>query len=191
VERIDGTVRALLDRARPRLVSVRASSLTDIAGRAVNLARAQLTTTATRGHRIDIEFEPPADPITISIDPAQIEDAVLNLIINAIEAVDGDGQVKIRVVRSQNDGAENFEDEAIVEISDNGRGISEEDLTRIFKPFFTTREAGTGLGLPAVRRIARAHGGRVEVSSSPGEGSTFSIRLPLIDEPLTTIIPKY
>lgn len=179
VVRIDRTVRALLDRARPRMVSVRASSLTDIVGRAVNLARAQLTSAATRGHRVNIEFEPPTDPITISIDPAQIEDAVLNLIINAIEAADGDGQVKIRVARSQNDRAEEFEDEAIVEVSDNGRGISEEDLTRIFNPFFTTREAGTGLGLPAVRRIARAHGGRVEVESNVGEGSTFSIRLPL------------
>ena len=179
VERIDHTVRALLDRARPRLVSVRASSLTDIVGRAVNLARAQLTSAATRGHRVNIEFEPPADPITISIDRGQIEDAVLNLIINAIEAADGDGRVRIRVARSQNDRAEDFEDEAIVEVSDNGRGISEEDLTRIFNPFFTTREAGTGLGLPAVRRIARAHGGRVQVKSNPGAGSTFTLHLPM------------
>ena len=179
VERIDSTVRALLDRARPRLVSVRASSLTDIVGRAVNLARAQLTNTATCGRRVNIEFEPSADPITIPIDPAQIEDAVLNLIINAIEAADGDGQVKIRIARSENDRAEEFEDEAIVEVSDNGRGISEEDLTRIFNPFFTTRPGGTGLGLPAVRRIAQAHGGRVEVKSSPGKGSTFTVRLPI------------
>ena len=190
VERIDRTVRALLDRARPRLVSVRASSLADIVGRAVNLGRAQLTSAATRGHRVNIEFEPPTDPIIIPIDPAQIEDAVLNLIINAIEAADGDGQVRISVARSQNDRAEEFEDEAIVEVTDNGRGISQEDLTRIFNPFFTTRKGGTGLGLPAVRRIARAHGGRVEVSSSPEKGSTFSIHLPVVDE-LSRTITKY
>jgi PAS domain S-box-containing protein len=192
VERIDDTVRALLGRARPRLVSVRASSLTDIVGRAVNLARAQLTRAAASGHRVNIEFEPPADPITIPIDPAQIEDAVLNLIINAIEAADGDGQVKIRVARSESDRAEEFEYEAVVEVSDNGSGISEEDLTRIFNPFFTTRKGGTGLGLPAVRRIARAHGGRVDVSSSPGKGSTFRIHLPLVDERLPPpTIPRY
>jgi signal transduction histidine kinase len=179
VRRIDNTVRALLDRARPRLVSVRASSLTDIVGRAVNLARAQLTNAITHTASVSIEFEPPEDPITIPIDPAQIEDAVLNLIINALESVDGDGEVKIRVARSENDRAEEPEDEAVVEVSDSGRGISEEDLTRIFNPFFTTRPGGTGLGLPAVRRIARAHGGRVDVSSSPGRGSTFTIRLPL------------
>jgi PAS domain S-box-containing protein len=179
VQRIDNTVRALLDRARPRLVSVRASSLADVVERAVNLARAQLTSAIASGHRVNIEFAPPTDPITIPIDPAQIEDAVLNLIINAIEAADGDGQVMIRVARSKNDRAEGYEDEAIVEVSDNGRGISEEDLTRIFNPFFTSRPGGTGLGLPAVRRIARAHSGSIEVESSLGQGSTFTLHLPI------------
>ena len=182
VQRIDSTVRALLDRARPRLVSVRTSSLNGIVERAVNLARAQLTNAATQTQSVTIKFESPDDPLTIPIDPAQIEDAVLNLIINAIESVDGDGEVKIRVAlseKTQNETDGEMGDEAIVQISDNGRGISEEDLTRIFNPFFTTRPGGTGLGLPAVRRIARAHGGRVDVSSSPGRGSTFTIRLPL------------
>ena len=179
VERIDSTVRALLDRARPRLISVRASSLSDIVVRAINLARAQLANTPTGGRNVSIEFQPPADPITVAIDPAQIEDAVLNLIINALEAVGNDGTVKIQVARAGNERSEEFEDEAIVEVSDNGRGISEEDLARIFNPFFTTRAGGTGLGLPAVRRIARAHGGRVEVNSTVGEGSTFSLRLPI------------
>src|SRR5207302_7340738 len=95
------------------------------------------------------------------------------------EAVDGAGEVKVRVERSQNARAEEFDDEAIIEVSDNGRGIIEEDLTRIFNPFFTTRTGGTGLGLPAVRRIARAHGGRVEVKSSLGKGSTFTLHLPI------------
>ena len=183
VQRIDSTVRALLDRARPRLVSVRTSSLNGIVERAVNLARAQLTNAATQTQSVTIKFESPDDPLTIPIDPAQIEDAVLNLIINAIESVDGDGEVKIRVAlaeKSQNETDGDMGDEAIVEVSDNGRGISDEDLMRIFNPFFTTRPGGTGLGLPAVRRIARAHGGRVDVCSFPGKGSTFTIRLPLI-----------
>lgn len=180
VERIDRTVRALLERARPRMVSMRTSSLADIVSQAVNLARAQLADSAARGQVIDIAFHPPTDPIAIAVDPAQIEDAVLNLIINAIEAFDRNGQVKIRVARSQNESADEFEEQAIIEVADNGRGISNEDITRIFNPFFTTRPAGTGLGLPAVRRIARAHGGTVDVRSTPGKGSTFTIRLPLI-----------
>ena len=179
VERIDSTVRALLDRARPRLTSVRDSSLSDIVLRAINLARAQLANTTTDNRKVSIEFRPPADPIIVAIDPAQIEDAVLNLIINAIQAIDDDGTVRIQVRRSGNERSEEFEDEAIVEVSDNGRGITDEDLVRIFNPFFTTRTGGTGLGLPAVRRIARAHGGRVEVDSVPGEGSTFSLHIPI------------
>ena len=192
VQRIDNTVRALLDSARPRSVSVRASSLTNIVERAVNLARAQLSNTVMGDRSVRLEFDAPEDSITIAIDPEQIEDAVLNLINNAIEAADGDGTVRIRIGKSEDNraeakssrdefawGAGEFGEEAIVEVSDDGRGISEEDLNRIFNPFFTTRPGGTGLGLPAVRRIARAHGGRVEVSSSPGKGSTFSIYLPI------------
>ena len=86
---------------------------------------------------------------------------------------------KFGSIARQKDDGEDYGEEAIVEVSDNGRGIREEDIARIFNPFFTTRPGGTGLGLPAVRRIARAHGGRVEVSSSPGAGSTFTIHLPL------------
>ena len=178
VVRIDNTVRALLDRARPRLVSVVHESLTDIVDRAVSLAKAQLVDAATRGHHVTVEFEPPEDPIKIPIDAAQIEDAVLNLIINAIEATQT-GSVKVRVARSQVERLNVQEEEAIIEVEDDGRGISEEDLARIFNPFFTTTSTGTGLGLPAVRRIARLHGGRVEVTSTLGKGSLFTIYLPV------------
>ncbi len=177
VSRIDNTVRALLDRARPRLVSVRLTSLTDTVAQAVNLAKSQIITAVTQGHQVVIEYDPPDDPITIQIDPSQIEDAVLNLVLNAIEALDGKGHVRVRLFRANSDSIE--EEEAIVEVSDDGPGIREEDLTQLFSPFFTTRLEGTGLGLPAVKRIARLHGGRVEVRSSLGQGSVFTIHLPV------------
>jgi len=173
VVRIDSTVRALLDRARPRLISVKPTSLTEIVERAVALARAQIDNSLST----QIIFEPPADPITIQIDAALLEDAILNLIINAIEAVAGKGDVTVSVARSHDQAY--AESEAVVEVTDNGPGISDADLTRIFNPFYTTRPGGTGLGLPAVRRVARSHGGRVEVDSTLGKGSTFSIHLPI------------
>jgi len=176
VERIDKTVRALLDRARPRMVAAKPGSLTEVARRAVNLARAQLAGRTSHGQRVTIEFDAPPEPIIIPLDPAQIEDAILNLIINAIEATDGKGHVKVRIAKSQN--RLDSQDEVAIQVIDDGHGISEEDLTNIFNPFFTTRKGGTGLGLPAVRRIARAHGGSVEVESAPGEGSTFTFHLP-------------
>ncbi|HLN97194.1 MAG TPA: ATP-binding protein, partial [Pyrinomonadaceae bacterium] len=123
-------------------------------------------------------FEPPSEPMIVSIDAAQIEDAVLNLIINAIEATQDNGSVNVRIFRSAESADE--AEEVVIEVSDKGRGISEEDLPRIFSPFFTTTVGGTGLGLPAVRRIVRAHGGRVEVQSELGSGSTFSVRLPFL-----------
>ena len=176
VTRIDGTVRALLDRARPRLVPGKAMSLSEVVRRAVNLSRGQLSHSMSRGGRVTISYEPPDDPIVVNIDAAQIEDAVLNLIINAIDATEGVGEVKVRVSTDQETADR---EDAVIEVSDNGRGITEEDQARIFNPFFTTRSEGTGLGLPAVRRIARAHGGTVGVESKLGQGSTFTIRLPL------------
>ena len=178
VERIDATVRALLDRARPRGHRPQRASLTEVTQRAVNLATAQLTGKAAWDNRVRLDFEPPENDIEIYADTAQIEDAVLNLIINAIEAIGSDGQVVVTIRRAENVDEESA-DEAVIEVADDGRGINEEDLARIFNPFFTKTEGGTGLGLPAVRRIARLHGGRVEVKSLPGEGSTFTLHLPL------------
>jgi two-component system cell cycle sensor histidine kinase/response regulator CckA len=178
VERIDQTVRALLDRARPRVLATKPCSLTEVVRRAVNIARAQVFG-GTEDNRIQVRFNAPAEPVIASIDAAQIEDAVLNLIINAIQASDHNGEVNVSLFCLPEDETNDQEEEVVVEVSDKGRGISEENLARIFHPFFTTTAGGTGLGLPAVRRIARAHSGRVEVKSIPGEGSTFTIHLPL------------
>jgi PAS domain S-box-containing protein len=179
VKRIDNTVRALLDRARPRTLDIKTGSLTEVTLRAVNLATAQA---AVRAEQISITFEPSSDLIVAQIDAPQIEDAILNLIINAIEASEGESLVTVRLFRSESDDdATDLRDEATIEVSDQGTGISEEDLERIFHPFVTTRKVGTGLGLPAVRRIVRAHGGRIDVKSIVGEGSTFAIHLPLVN----------
>ena len=175
VTRIDNTVRLLLDRARPRPVSLRETSLRELVARSVNLAQAQVTNGAGSEKQVKVNFEAPEDPVMISIDPGQIEDAVLNLIINAIEAVDDDGQVSIRLSTPQDNS-----EQIAIEVSDNGAGIREQDISKVFDPFFTTRQSGTGLGLPSVRRIARLHGGGVDVKSSPGQGSVFTIRLPLV-----------
>jgi PAS domain S-box-containing protein len=178
VQRIDKTVRALLDRARPRNLKLIRASLTELMQATVGLARSQLV--ARGGDRIRIEFVPPAEEIFTVIDSAQIEDAVLNLMINAMEAVEEDGKVTLRIYRVAPDDQEASE-VAVIEVSDNGRGIDQKDLANIFSPFFTTRQGGTGLGLPAVRRIARVHGGSVDVKSVVGQGSTFAIRLPITE----------
>jgi PAS domain S-box-containing protein len=178
VTRIDATVRALLDRARPRALSTIEISLVELTSKAVTMARSQAIGAAARGRRIQIEFEPPEQDIIANADAAQIEDAILNLVLNAIEAIEAEGKITVRIQRVE---TEEAGEEAVIEVADTGRGINEENLTQIFNTFFTTTKGGTGLGLPAVRRIARAHGGRVEAISQVGEGSRFRIHLPIGD----------
>jgi len=175
VTRIDATVRALLDRARPRKLATVESSLTELTMKAVTVARSQAIGAAARGRRVRIEFQPSEQDIIVNADSAQIEDAILNLVINAIEAIEEEGRITVGIRREETEEGE----EAIIEVADTGQGISDENLKQIFNTFFTTTKGGTGLGLPAVRRIARAHGGRVEATSKLGAGSTFSIHLPL------------
>jgi signal transduction histidine kinase len=179
IGRIDGTVRALLERARPRALQVAPTTLTEVVHHAVQLARDQAAISSLDGPNVYIEFEPAPDELRFPLDAAQIEDAVLNLIINAVEAVEGEGRVTVRVRSRSAVDANNDRGEAVIEVEDNGRGISKDDLPRIFNPFYTTTRGGTGLGLPAARRIARAHGGQLDVCSTPGHGSTFTLRLPL------------
>lgn len=181
VERIDATVRALLERASPRPPRLAVAPLVEVVHRAVLLARHHAAKSDAAGHRVKVIFEQPRDTFVLALDAARIEDAVLNLILNGIEAVEGEGRVVIRV-RREPPREEGAPADAVVEVSDTGRGIAEEDLARVFSPFYTTTEGGTGLGLPSVRRTAQAHGGQVEVVSEPGRGSTFTLHLPLQPE---------
>jgi signal transduction histidine kinase len=173
VGRINNTVQTLLDRARPRALNIRPASVTDAVERAVNLARASLP--PGRKEQILLDFTSAPAPITMPIDAVQIEDAVLNLILNAVDAIDGAGAITVIVYETSPEGKTG---EVRIEVADTGRGIAPEDLPRIFSPFYTNQPEGTGLGLPAVRGIVRAHGGRVEVSSVVHAGSTFTLRLP-------------
>jgi len=108
----------------------------------------------------------------LSIDRGQFQQAIINLILNAVEATPPGGGVFI-TSRS------NVENKTVeISIRDNGEGIEEELLDKIFDPFFTTKESGTGLGLAIVHGIVEQHSGKVEVNSSPGQGTTFIIQIP-------------
>jgi signal transduction histidine kinase len=110
---------------------------------------------------------------SISCHPNQINQVFMNLLVNASQAVRGEGTITIKTFR---DG-----DTVNVQISDTGAGIPPENLSRIFDPGFTTKGVGvgTGLGLSICFKIAQDHGGRIDVESTAGEGSTFTVRLPI------------
>ncbi len=178
VGRIDDAVHLLLNRARPRPVSLVNRSLKETVRCAIRLANYQLATRQLK-NRINIEVDLPKEDCRLAHDTMQMEDAVLNLLINAVDAIgESSGKIGIRLFEKK-DLSTNTQ-EAVIEITDTGRGMSEIELARLFTPFYTTKERGTGLGLIAVKRIISAHGGHCTVvKSAVGQGSTFAIRLPM------------
>ncbi len=116
---------------------------------------------------LDIEKNLPR----VLLDDRLMKQAVLNLVKNALAAMSGGGKLRLR--------AERIEDEVRIAVEDSGVGISEEDLPKIFEPYFTTKENGTGLGLTITFKIVREHDGEIMVKSRPGQGSSFIISLPI------------
>jgi signal transduction histidine kinase len=104
-------------------------------------------------------------------DSDQIHRVLLNLLLNSLQAIDESGKIGVTVeLQGQN---------AVIEVADNGRGIPADHLPNIFRPFYTTKGEGTGLGLSLARRIVEDHQGRINVTSTVGKGTTFAVVLPL------------
>jgi two-component system NtrC family sensor kinase len=113
-------------------------------------------------------------------DASQMQQVVLNLVMNAAEATRGRGSGHVAVLTQRAEDGESV----LLEVADDGEGIPRETLDRIFDPFFTTKDdgKGVGLGLAVVYGIVESHGGRIEVQSAPGQGTTFQVTLPLVPE---------
>ncbi|MFN8614251.1 MAG: ATP-binding protein [Vulcanimicrobiota bacterium] len=127
------------------------------------------------GRNIFILWSPAPVEVPVSVDPTQIEQVVLNLCLNARDAMSEGGRLEVSVSSSAEAG------QAILQVRDTGKGIEPQHLSRLFEPFFTTKpaEQGTGLGLAVVYGIVQTHEGHIEVSSQPGLGTTFQVFLPL------------
>ena len=182
VMKIDARLRELLDVSQPRIFNNKQCLLNDLISRVVLLATHQLRSTDShQGGEIAIEFvDATTEPLVMSLDSARIEDAVLNLVRNAIESIDGDGRVTVVLQRRPTrQSSTNDEGEAVIEVTDTGCGIPLEIRRLIFEPLVTTKEGGTGLGLAAVRRTAAAYHGRITFKTRIGRGSTFVLSLPV------------
>ncbi|GAB4484193.1 MAG: hypothetical protein OHK006_07820 [Thermodesulfovibrionales bacterium] len=126
---------------------------------------------AERGVTLVRDFGPDTH---VFVDANRVKEAVMNILANAVQSLSGSGTVTVRTLAAGR--------EAVIEIEDTGRGISEADLSNIFNPFFTTKSSGTGLGLAITHKIVQEHGGRIEVSSELEKGSTFRVFLPKKEE---------
>ncbi|MBI5576882.1 MAG: hypothetical protein HY896_11030 [Deltaproteobacteria bacterium] len=166
-DRLNGVVTEFLEYARPVDRTPARISLREPVERAmVRLLREREGRMSRIKHGVHF-----AEPVpTVNADPAEIERVVFNLLTNAVEAMQEGGDLAVRV---QAGGME-----ARISVEDTGTGISEEERPQIFRPFFTTRERGVGMGLAICRRIVEENGGSIAVESSPGKGSRFIIKLP-------------
>src|SRR5215467_4514788 len=166
IARINHIVTDLLQTARPHPPKVRKSDLNITVEHAVMLGRQQAL---AKGIEISLHKDPSLPEIEHDSD--QIHQVLLNLLLNALQAIDRHGKVAVTLSRRDST--------AVVEVTDNGRGIPAENLPNIFRPFYTTKGDGTGLGLSLARRIVEDHHGRINVTSTVGKGTTFAVLLPL------------
>ena len=104
-------------------------------------------------------------------DPNQINQVLLNLLLNAIQSMDKPGTIRVSL--------ESEDDAVTIVVSDGWKGIAAEHLPNLFRPFYTTKGHGTGLGLSLARRMVESHGGTINVESKPGEGARFTVLLPM------------
>lgn len=160
-------VKNLLEFARTQKFAPQQAALAEVVHKSILLAKSQIRPDI--GMTVDI----PAD-LVLPMDVQRMQEVFINLIINATQAIDRQGQITIRAALDVATG------EVVIEIQDNGQGIPEKNLARIFDPFFTTKEVGvgTGLGLSVVYGIVQQHRGSIAVQSKAGQGTSFFIRLP-------------
>ena len=176
IARINRTLTDLLETARPHPPHIRQSNLNTTVEHAVMLARQQVLSKP-----IKIELQKAPDLPEVEHDSDQIHQVLLNLLLNAVQAMEGAGTVRVEI-----GSRDAF---ASLVVSDTGRGISPQHLSNIFRPFYTTKGNGTGLGLSLARRIVEEHHGRIEVSSVVGIGSEFTVLLPFHMPPAQTAAP--
>jgi signal transduction histidine kinase len=161
IKRLDDFVSEFLRFARPPLLRVERSAIRPLLA---DLVAFMTPECSKKGVTLTLETD---GAETAWVDGFQLKQAVLNVVLNALQATPAGGHV---VVRSAGD-----ERRLVVVVTDDGEGMTPDTARRAFTPFFTTREGGTGLGLPLVRRIAEQHGGSVEIEGRPGGGTTVTL----------------
>ncbi len=127
-----------------------------------------------QSHSITIRQGLCADPLVCKVDADMLKQAILNLFINAQQAMSDGGELMIRTDRHQ--------ENAVIQVSDTGSGIEPDKLPDIFEPYYSSRPQGSGLGLPTSRKIIESHNGSISVDSEPGKGTLFTIKLPVSSE---------
>ena len=166
VRRLNGIIEEFLTFSRSRRLKLRRSSITELLQKVVDIMKEE-----AESRQITINTRWGKSPAMVRMDADKVQQALLNIIKNAMESTSGAGKITVSVEPRE-------KDQVIVNITDTGSGIAPEEIDRIFDPGYTTKEKGLGLGLPLAYEIIRAHGGEVRIQSNKGSGTTFEIILP-------------
>ena len=166
IHRLDYIVTQFLQAIRPVPLQLKMIPLSEIVEKTLELLRPEIE---NRG--VSVKTKPTRNLTATPVDATQLQQVLVNLVKNAMQAMTTGGSLSLQTGETG--------DEVWVSVSDTGGGIPQEQINRIFEPFYTTKKKGTGLGLMIVQRIVRAHNGRIELESNVGHGTTFRIWLPL------------
>jgi two-component system sensor histidine kinase HydH len=166
VDRVNRVISELLEFARPSDLKLKTTDIVKLIEHATGIvaqeaAFAGVTMVKQFGH----------NPPPVMIDPDRITQVILNLLINAVQAMEKGGQLTVETRREN--------ESIVIDISDTGPGISPKDQSNVFNPYFTTKKKGTGLGLAIVHKIVEDHGGSIRIHSEEGHGTRVSMSLPL------------
>jgi C4-dicarboxylate-specific signal transduction histidine kinase len=167
IERLNRIVNDLVSFAKPSKLTREPNQINEILEKTIRLSEISFKKLNVKVVR---EFN---DVPKVMVDPQQIMQIFLNLIMNGAQAMQSGGTLTVRTRY------DDFSKKVCVDIQDTGHGISEENLKKLYSPFFTTKEGGTGLGLAITRRIIEEHKGEIKVKSKVGEGTTFTVELPI------------
>jgi nitrogen fixation/metabolism regulation signal transduction histidine kinase len=165
VKRLEEVVRKFIDFARLSKPELRNTRIIEVVERAIDLIEPQ-----AMGQKVELQRDYRDRELSLLIDERQIRQALLNVFINALQAMPDGGRLEVSI--------QGGSDSVLIKIADTGEGVAPEQIENIFDPFFTTRHQGTGLGLPIAQIIVEDHGGRSVVESSKGKGTIVTIELP-------------
>ena len=171
MQRLDRVVQTLADFSRPMELHLREEDLRQVVGAVTELTAAEM-----QENGVQVVVEAPAGPLMVRVDAELMRQALLNILLNGMQAMASGGKMRVTIRREH--------PFAVVEVADEGEGIPPELLPRIFELYFTTKAKGSGIGLATTYRILQMHGGAMDVRSindcgSPERGTTFTLRLPI------------
>jgi len=172
IDRIKSLVKGMLDFAKPSTPALKRGSIAGVVHNSISLLDSQL-----RKKRVEVKLDLPADLPEIVFDEHQIQQVLVNLLLNGLEAMDGGGSIRIKGSLAKDQ--KKRQRYLALQIMDTGVGIPPGNLSKIFDPFFTTKPEGTGLGLSIVHKILDQHQAAIDVVSEAGRGTTFTLSFPL------------